>query len=244
MDGVDCWGYLDTGMLEAALAVRAAGGGGGHFSGRPPKLVQGRMRSIIDPQDLTALERLYMWGSGLQILRDHPWTGVGIGGVKRVYAGYKHPQAVRDQRTHLHNNPMQVAAERGLMGLGCWLWIWGAFYWYAIRIYRGLTPDEFGAKALVIASLACVTGFHVAGLTEYTFGDSEVVMLVYFLMALPFIAQRVGLAWRSFEGGGETVVRVSRGTGHARHALEGGSRRTGRPCYRHGLDGQGMVHEV
>ena len=155
-----------------------------------PDAVQGRMRSIVDPQDQTALERLYMWGSGLQILHDYPWTGVGIGGVKRVYTGYKHPQALRDQRTHLHNNPLQVAAERGLLGLGCWLWIWCAFYWYAMRIYRGLTPDELDAKALVVGSLACVTGFHVAGLTEYTFGDSEVVMLVYFLMALPFIARR------------------------------------------------------
>ena len=45
-----------------------------------------------------------MWGSGLQIMRDHPWTGVGINGVKGVYQAYKHPGAVRDQRGHLHNN--------------------------------------------------------------------------------------------------------------------------------------------
>jgi hypothetical protein len=33
-------------------------------------------------------------------------------------------------------------------------------------------------------------GFLVAGLFEYTFGDSEVVMVVYALMALPFVVAR------------------------------------------------------
>jgi O-antigen ligase len=152
--------------------------------------VQERIRSIIDPQDVTTLERLYMWSSGTQILLDHPWTGVGIGGVKRVYTAYKHPLALRDRRGHLHNNLMQVAAERGLIGLGCWLWIWVAFYWHAWQIYRWLGPEACQARALVIGSLASVTGFHVAGLTEYTFGDSEVIMIVYFLMALPYVVQR------------------------------------------------------
>ena len=154
-----------------------------------PESVRQRIRSISDPQDPTARDRLYMWSSGAQIIRDHPWTGVGIGGVKRVYTAYKHPQSLRDQRTHLHSNLMQVAAERGLIGLGCWLWIWAAFYGQAWRIYRGLAPPARQARGLVVGSLAGVTGFHVAGLTEYTFGDSEVIMLVYFLMALPYVVQ-------------------------------------------------------
>jgi putative inorganic carbon (hco3(-)) transporter len=152
-----------------------------------PEAVRQRISSIVDPQDVTARERLYMWGSGLQILRDHPWTGVGMEGVKRVYRTYKHPDAVRDQRAHLHSNPIQIAAERGLAGLVCWLWIWIAFYAHAWTIFRRLGPDDRLAMALVIGSLASVTGFHVFGLFEYTFGDSEVVALVYFIMALPYI---------------------------------------------------------
>jgi hypothetical protein len=38
--------------------------------------------------------------------------------------------------------------------------------------------------------MASVIGFHIEGLFEYTFGDSEVVTLTYFLMALPFVVQR------------------------------------------------------
>ena len=157
-----------------------------------PEAVRARIRSIVDPQDVTARERLYMWGSGVQIVRDHPWTGVGINGVKGVYQAYKHPDAVRDQRGHLHSNLFQIAAERGLIGVGCWLWIWVAFYHQAWRIFRGLEPGTFRASALVVGSLASVTGFHVAGLFEFTYGDSEVIMLVYFLMALPYVVMGIG----------------------------------------------------
>jgi len=156
-----------------------------------PEAVRERIRSIVDPQDVTARERLYMWGSGVQIVRDHPWTGVGINGVKGVYQAYKHPNAVRDQRAHLHNNLFQIAAERGLIGVACWLWIWVAFYRQAWMIFRGLEPGTPRASALVVGSLASITGFHVAGLFEFTFGDSEVIMLVYFLMALPYVVMGV-----------------------------------------------------
>ncbi len=156
-----------------------------------PEAVRVRIRSIIDPQDVTARERLYMWGTGVQIVRDHPWTGVGINGVKGVYQAYKHPNAVRDQRAHLHSNLFQIAAERGLIGVACWLWIWVAFYRQAWIIFRGLKPGTPRASALVVGSLASITGFHVAGLFEFTFGDSEVIMLVYFLMALPYVVMGV-----------------------------------------------------
>jgi O-antigen ligase len=152
-----------------------------------PEAVRTRIASIVDPQDLTARERLYMWGSGVQIIRDHPWTGVGINAVKGIYQTYKHPNAVRDQRGHLHNNLFQIAAERGLIGVACWLWIWVAFYRQTWVIFRDLGPGNSRGSALVVGGLACVTGFHVAGLFEFTFGDSEVIMLVYFLMALPYV---------------------------------------------------------
>ena len=35
-----------------------------------------------------------------------------------------------------------------------------------------------------------MAGFLVAGLFEHNFGDGEVVLLVYALMALPFVVER------------------------------------------------------
>jgi hypothetical protein len=38
--------------------------------------------------------------------------------------------------------------------------------------------------------VAAIAGFLVGGLTEYNFGDSEVVMVAYAVMALPFVVER------------------------------------------------------
>jgi O-antigen ligase len=144
-----------------------------------------------------------MWSSGLNIIRDHPWTGIGMGTMKQTYTRYREPDSpVNPTRRigHLHNNVIQVAAERGLLGLACWLWIWVAYGYQTWRIYRRLGPEDTGAKALVVGSLASVIGFHTEGLFEHTFGDSEVITLTYFLMALPFVVQRArlsGQAWDS-----------------------------------------------
>jgi O-antigen ligase len=158
-----------------------------------PQTIKIRALSIADRREITAQERLSMWSSGIRIIRDHPWTGIGLGAMTRIYPQYKEPDSPVDPKRrigHLHNNIIQVAAERGLLGLACWLWIWGAYGYRTWRIYERLEPEHRQAKALVVGSLASVIGFHVEGLFEYTFGDSEVITLTYFLMALPFVVQR------------------------------------------------------
>jgi O-antigen ligase len=158
-----------------------------------PQAVKTRALSILDRHGITAQERLSMWSSGVRILRDHLWTGVGMGAMVGVYQRYREPDSPVDPTRrigHLHNNVIQVAAERGLLGLACWLWIWLAYGYYAWRIYTRLGPEHNGARALVLGSMASVVAFHVEGLFEHTFGDAEVITLVYFLMALPFVIER------------------------------------------------------
>jgi O-antigen ligase len=155
-----------------------------------PQTIKVRALSIADPRAITAQERLSMWSSGVRIIRDHPWTGVGMGAMVRTYAHYREPDSPIDPTRrigHLHNNIIQVTAERGLLGLAGWLWIWGAYGSHTWRIYGRVGPAYRPAKALVVGSLASVIGFHIEGLFEHTFGDSEVITLTYFLMALPFV---------------------------------------------------------
>jgi putative inorganic carbon (HCO3(-)) transporter len=157
-----------------------------------PQTIKIRALSIADRRDVTAQERLSMWSSGVRIIRDYPWTGVGMGAMARRYAHYREPDSPVDSKRsigHLHNNIIQITAERGLLGLACWLWIWVAYGYHAWRIYERLEPEHRPAKALVVGSMASVIGFHIEGLFEHTFGDSEVITLTYFLMALPFVVQ-------------------------------------------------------
>ncbi len=157
-----------------------------------PPAVQDRIRSFGNLQDITVQQRFFMWRSGLEMTRDHPWTGVGMGVMREMERRYRAPDApfVPERRlSHLHNNIVQIAAELGLIGLIAWATIWVVFLWRGWRVYRQLESPEGRDKALIIGSLTCVIGFLVAGLFEYNFGDSEIVSILYFIMALPFLVR-------------------------------------------------------
>jgi O-antigen ligase len=155
--------------------------------------VRRRAESIVDPDDPTARDRWSMWGSGLAMARERPVTGIGPGQVKHEYRRYAAPEALQQSRGHLHNTPLQILVERGLLGLATWAWIFAAFFLRAGRLL-GAAPGP-GERALVAGSLAAVAGFLAGGLTEYNFGDSEVVLVAYLVMAVPFaVAPRPGQA--------------------------------------------------
>ncbi|MFZ1059738.1 MAG: O-antigen ligase family protein, partial [Candidatus Rokuibacteriota bacterium] len=149
-----------------------------------------RALSIADPADLTARERVFMLRSGLAIARDHPLAGVGPGQVKEVYPRYVLPGALRSQRSHVHNTPLQILIERGPMGLLAWGWFWVAFFVETGRALKRLAPGQARERALIAGSVAAIAGFLVAGLFEFNFGDSEVVMVAYAVMAVALAATR------------------------------------------------------
>jgi O-antigen ligase len=152
-----------------------------------PRHLRERFLTMGNPEDPTVKERVYMWRSGLAIWRQHPLLGVGPGELKRVYERYALPEAVKKRTGHVHNTPLQMLVERGVLGLAAWLWIWVAFFARAIGRLRRLPAQATSERALVIGSMAAIVGFLVAGLSEFNFGDSEVVMVAWAVMALPWV---------------------------------------------------------
>jgi O-antigen ligase len=171
------WLALATVALVAAAALLVPG-------------VRQRASSIVDPSDPTARERWAMWSSALAMARDHPLTGVGPGQVKHEYPRYVAPEFSDKRRGHVHNTPLQVLAERGALGLVAWLAIFATFFTRGGAVLSALPPAAARERALVTGSLAAIAGFLVGGLTEYNFGDSEVVLVAYAVMVLPFVVGR------------------------------------------------------
>jgi len=149
-----------------------------------PRELSHRFRSMSDPDEAGIKERVYMWRSGLSMWRERPLLGWGPGGVKREYRRYALPEAFKQRTGHVHNTPLQILVERGVLGCAAWLAIWIAFYRGAIGALRALDASRVRERALVAGSIAAVTGLLVAGLSEYNFGDSEVVMVAWAIMAL------------------------------------------------------------
>ena len=157
-----------------------------------PQDLRHRFRSMFDPAEAGITERFYMWRSATLMWRERPLVGWGPGGVKRVYSQFAQPGAFKQSTGHVHNTPLQILVERGALGFAAWLAIWLGFYWHAVRLLKRLEVGRTLERALVAGSIASVTGFLVAGLSEYNFGDSEVVMVAWTVMALPWTVARGG----------------------------------------------------
>ena len=76
-----------------------------------PDSVTNRMMSMFDLRDPSNRDRLAMARTGTAMVRDFPLTGVGPAMVPRLYAQYRDPDAVQATNPHLHNVPLQIAAE-------------------------------------------------------------------------------------------------------------------------------------
>jgi O-antigen ligase len=177
-----------------------------------------RVRSFGDLANDTTRDRLAMLGTGLGLAIAHPITGIGPGQVKHVYPAVASPAALRRSTSHLHNAPLQIAVERGLPGLAAWVAIWVGFFGAAVRVLRRIPATDQRARALVLGSMAAIGAFLVAGLFEYNFGDTEVLLVALSLMALPFVVER--------------ELRPMGDVGRARQAvaLDGAREQPGRPA--------------
>jgi O-antigen ligase len=159
-----------------------------------PAGIRQRAVSMFDLNDPTNRDRRAMLKVGAGMIQDHPFFGVGPEMIQREYARYRPPEAVNPTNPHLHNVPVQIAAERGLPALFVWIW----FVVVALRdLLRQLRHGP--AKSVAAAGVAAVIGMLVAGLFEYNFGDSEFLMLFLGLITLPYAAARARAVTAGFE---------------------------------------------
>ncbi len=167
--------------LVALVPVAAA-----LFLAFAPSTLTQRFYSTFSLSDPTNRDRVAMIHTGVDIIKDFPWTGVGPDGIRLVYQHYRDPRAERQLNPHLHNVPMQIAAERGLPALAVLLW-------FIVVLIRDLARKVRSSpmRSLPTAALAGVVALLTAGMFEYNFGDSEFLMLFLLIVTLPYAADRV-----------------------------------------------------
>jgi putative inorganic carbon (HCO3(-)) transporter len=142
--------------------------------------------------DASSVDRYYMWQAGIDMIRDKPVFGQGPGMILRQYPSYRWPEAPNAQAPHLHDNLLQLAAERGLPCALFWLWWMASALADAWVESRRLVQasDRRGAAWVAVAALAIWFAVMASGLFEYNFGDSEVLMFFLLVSALPYALRR------------------------------------------------------
>ena len=147
-----------------------------------PRSVLNRASSTIDFENPATRERIQMLDAGLEMARDHPVLGLGPGLVQPAYTEYRTGDAP-PRIPHLHNNAVQIVAERGMAGLLAYVVILGTCVLHAKRASRGARPR---ARPVIIGCLMAVTGVTAAGLFEYNWGDAEVWIVTLVSLSAPF----------------------------------------------------------
>ena len=155
-----------------------------------PGPIARRYQSMFNMNDPTVRDRYTMLRIGERMIRSHPLTGVGPNMVQRLYLDYTGsdslvgPDGVTHINPHLHNDFLQVAAERGLPAFALWLW-------FVVALLRDVWRRfNAGQRELAATAMATIVALLTAGLFEYNFGDSEVLMLFLTIVTLPAAASR------------------------------------------------------
>jgi O-antigen ligase len=149
-----------------------------------PPQVTNRFMSMFDARDPTRVDRVTMLKVGARMIRAHPLTGVGPTRVGPRYREFLEPSEPDHVNPHLHNVPMQIAAERGLPAFLAWVAMLGVL---TLDLAQRVKLPE--TRFLAAAALGCIVAMLAAGMAEYNFGDSEFLMLFLVLMTLPYGAK-------------------------------------------------------
>lgn len=171
-----------------------------------PPQVTSRFISMFDARDPTRVDRVTMLKVGSRMVQANPLVGVGPARVGSRYGEFLDPHEPDHVNPHLHNVPIQIAAERGLPALAAWLWMITVLTIDMARRLKMPAVSEAavdpsadparqanngrtGTRFLAAAALGCIVAMVAAGLAEYNFGDSEFLMLFLVLMTLPYAAK-------------------------------------------------------
>ena len=139
-------------------------------------------------------DRYYMWQAGIDMILDKPVFGQGPGMILDTYPRYRWAEAPNPRAPHLHNNALQIAAERGLPCLVFWLWWVAAVMADAWRESRPALLAARPGAWCAAGTLGVLVAVLAGGLFEYNFGDSEVLMFILLVSALPYALRRERLA--------------------------------------------------
>lgn len=157
-----------------------------------PDAVRERALSIVRPHGTTdSNEHRYVtWRTGIEMIKAHPWLGVGPQWVDQEFMKYVPEDIPRPLPTgwygHLHNVYLQYAAERGIPALIFLLWLLGKMTWDWTKSLR--PRPEPNRRFLLHCGLAVLIGTMVSGIFEHNLGNSELLHIFLAVAGCAYVA--------------------------------------------------------
>jgi O-antigen ligase len=153
-----------------------------------------RQRALSTFDIAANLGRSQIWRANVDMITERPLLGWGYGNYKRFRTPFyaRYPSA--DRTSHAHNDFLQVWVDSGVVGLSAFLYVFWVVVRDGWRTYRQLPAAVEPLRSVVLGGVLAVVGFLVGGLTQYNFGDAEVVIALWFTVGLLMRAGQLAVA--------------------------------------------------
>lgn len=128
---------------------------------------------------------------GWEMIKAHPWIGVGPEEVWRQYRNYIRPGMPPPDSSqyygHLENDYIQYAAERGIPTAVALFWMIG---WALFDFARALLklPRDSEARWVLHGAIAAIIGILVSGWYSWDLNNSEVLAMLLAVMGCGYVA--------------------------------------------------------
>ena len=168
-----------AGLLPSAISERLADAGT-LFDIRDVRGVS------INDANYALIERQAHWQAALNMLTDHPWTGVGFSNYQPVYEQYRllnWPMPLG----HAHNIYLNMAAETGLIGLGLYLVLWISIF---VLTFRAIRRAQGFDRAVVVGLMGAWVYLSTHMLVDNLYVNNTHLMIGALLGVLTFVYQQ------------------------------------------------------
>lgn len=165
--------------LIALLALAAAGAGALLLA-----LRSARFARLLDLTEGTSFFRVRVWQSAVEMILDHPITGIGLDQFLYAYRGrYIMPDAWQEPNlSHPHNILFDFWLRLGILGMAVLVWVQFWFWRYAIRLYRLTRNGDRLTFALTLGVMGSMINLLAHGLVDNSVFVSDLAYVFALLL--------------------------------------------------------------
>ncbi|MEO8394329.1 MAG: O-antigen ligase family protein, partial [Chloroflexota bacterium] len=172
--------YGRRGLL-ALLGLAAVGLGGFALALRSE-----RFAHVLDFSEGTNFFRIRVWTSALEMIHDHPITGLGLDQFLYAYRGrYILPDAWQEPNlSHPHNFFLDFWVRLGIFGVIIFLWMQVFFWKRAAQLYRSFKSRDPLMFALVVGIVGSMINLLAHGLVDNSVFVNDLSYVFVLLLGL------------------------------------------------------------
>ncbi len=145
-----------------------------------PPVVVSRFLTTFDLEYGTNRYRQVIWATTLDMIRDHPLTGIGLGSAA-FDAVYPYYMIAGTRSVHTHNLFLQLALEMGLVGLLAVIFFLGGL---AVLVWRKLRAGPSPESGILAVLAIAVTGLMMQAMADHIWYSPKFMMFFWFILGV------------------------------------------------------------